>query len=83
MKDGPVLKWAIRKPDIAGPTRRPALKLAELRLTALATSECPTISEVNAWRIGASIADEIPRTAAPTNTCQSSMRSMTTNIPIP
>ena len=44
--DGPVLKRAIRKPDNAGPTRRPALKLAEFRLTALATSECPTISAV-------------------------------------
>ena len=68
--DGPVSKRAIRKPDKAGPTKRPALKLAEFRLTALAISECPTISEVNDWRIGASKAEEIPNVNAKKNTCQ-------------
>ena len=82
MNDGPVLKCAMRKPESAGPTSLPALKLAEFRLTALATSEWPTISEVKAWRIGASIAVDMPRTAAPTNTCQSSITFAITKIPI-
>ena len=68
---------------MAGPTRRPALKLAELRLTAFATSEWPTISEVNACLIGASIADDIPSRAAPTKTCHSSIFSIITRMPIP
>ena len=69
-KDGPVSKRAIKKPDKAGPINRPALKFAEFRLTAFAISEWPTISEVNDWRIGASIADAIPRVSAKKNTCQ-------------
>jgi hypothetical protein len=61
----------MRKPEMAGPINRPALKFAEFRLTAFAKSEWPTISDVNDCLIGPSIAPEIPRTAAHTNTCQS------------
>ena len=68
--DGPVSKRAIRKPDSAGPIKRPALKFAEFKLTAFAISEWPTISEVKDWRIGASRADEIPRVSAKKKTCQ-------------
>ena len=70
-KEGPVSKLAIKIPESAGPTKRPILKLAELRLTALATSSSPTISAVKLCLIGASMAEAIPSTAAQTNTCQS------------
>jgi hypothetical protein len=36
--DGPVPKAAMRKPETAGPIRRPALKFAEFRLTAFGKS---------------------------------------------
>ena len=81
--DGPVSKRAIRKPDSAGPTKRPALKLAEFKLTAFAISEWPTISEVNDWRIGASTAEEIPKVAAKKNTCQTCTWPVKTNSPSP
>ena len=65
-------KAAISKPDSAGPTKRPALKFAEFRLTALGRSSWPTMSAAKVWRTGASIAVEIPSTAANANTCHSS-----------
>ena len=80
-KEGPVSKLAINTPERAGPIKRPALKFAELRLTALATSLSPTISAVKLCLIGASIAEAIPRTAAQTKTCQSSITSATTKMP--
>ena len=81
MNEGPVPKAAISRPEIAGPIKRPALKFAELRLTAFGKSLCPTISAANAWRTGASIAVEIPSTPAKTNTCHKAMCSDITRAP--
>ena len=81
INEGPVPKAAIKPPEIAGPTRRPALKLAEFNETALGRSVCPTTSVVKAWRTGASIAVEIPKIPASTKTCHSAIRSVITSAP--
>ena len=70
MNDGPVPNAAIDKPESAGPIMRPELKLAELRLTAFATSFFPTTSALNAMRTGASTALDTPSTKARMNICQ-------------
>ena len=79
--DGPVPKAAIIKPDSAGPTSLPKLKLAELRLTAFGTSTTPTISEVKLCRTGLSIASATPRAKAKAITCQICTLLVTTSIP--
>ena len=48
IKEGPVPNHAMSSPERPGPTRRPALKFAEFKLTAFAISLLPTISLVNA-----------------------------------
>ena len=48
------------RPATAGPMIRAPLKTAELRATAFATSPRPTISTVNAWRVGMSTALVMP-----------------------
>jgi hypothetical protein len=68
-------------PATAGPTSRALLKMVELRPTALVSRSGPTISETNACRTGASIAETEPRAAASTKTCQSSMASEATSSP--
>ena len=62
----PPPKAAMRTPARPGPTRRAALKLAELRPTALLRSTGSTISETNDWRAGASKAEAEPSRKART-----------------
>jgi hypothetical protein len=57
---------AIRTPATAGPTRRAALKLAELRPTAFVRSSASTISDTKLWRAGASNAEATPSAVAST-----------------
>ena len=61
--------------------RRPALKFAEFKLTALETSSSPTTSDVNAWRTGPSTALEIPSTNAKIQTCKIFTTSVNTSKP--
>ena len=72
-------KKPIVRPAIAGPTIRAPLKIAELRATALATSSRPTISTVNAWRVGMSTALVMPRIVASTRICHTWTVSVTTS----
>jgi hypothetical protein len=68
-------------PATAGPTSRAPLKIVEFRLTALASSPGPTISETNACRTGASTAATAPSPPASTKTCHSATTSAATRIP--
>ncbi len=61
---GPVPTQAISKPAMAGPVSRAVLNEAEFNATALEMLSCPTSSETNAWRDGASMAPAIPRQRA-------------------
>jgi len=70
MKQSAVPTTAIRTPPTAGPTMRAALKTAELRAIALATSSLPTISTTNDWRAGMSTVLTRPSRNASTKTCQ-------------
>ena len=69
-KATPMSKIPISTPATAGPTIRAALKIAELRATALPMSSRPTISMTKAWRVGMSIALVQPRMNAIRITCQ-------------
>ena len=51
---------AMKTPPIPGPSRRAALKLAELRLIALGSRSMPTTSLTKAWRAGPSKAIAMP-----------------------
>ena len=62
----PPPRAAMSTPASAGPTMRAALKLAELRPTALVRSAGSTISDTNDCRAGASKAAPTPRTKAST-----------------
>ena len=53
-KHRPTPSEAMRRPPTAGPSRRPLLKTALFRATALDTNSGPTISMVNDWRVGRS-----------------------------
>ena len=73
----PLMKKAIEmsntpivSPATAGPTIRAALKIAELRATALPMSSRPTISMTNDWRVGMSTAFVQPRAKARRTICQ-------------
>ena len=57
---------------------RAPLKIAELSATAFATSSRPTISTVNAWRVGMSTAFVMPSSDASTRMCQTCTVSVTT-----
>jgi hypothetical protein len=74
-------KAAINRPDRAGPTKRPRLKFAELRLTAFGTSALPTISEVKLNRAGWPTASAMPSVKARAMTCQICTLLVTTRIP--
>ena len=65
------------RPAIAGPTIRAPLKIALLRAIALGTSSRPTISTVNAWRVGMSTALVMPRMVASTRMCHTCTVSVT------
>lgn len=70
---------ATATPAMAGPTARAPLKIAELRPMALVRSALPsTISTMNAWRAGMSIAWVAPRAMANTITCH----TWTTPVPV-
>ncbi len=72
---------AMSRPATAGPTRRAALKEAELSPTALERSSGPTISETNDCRAGASKAVPTPKTRAATRTCQVCTTPVTASRP--
>jgi hypothetical protein len=63
-KTQPVSVAAMITPASAGPAIRALLKVAELRLTALATSAVPTISTTKDCRAGTSSALATPSRAA-------------------
>jgi len=71
----------ISSPAREGPTRRAPLKIVELRLTALARSPGPTISETNDCRTGASMAATEPSAPASRKTCQRATVPVATRIP--
>jgi hypothetical protein len=55
---------ASKAPAMTGPTIRVMLKMEELSAMALPRSSRPTISIMNAWRIGTSKATQVPRMGA-------------------
>ena len=69
-KQTPTPATATTTPPAAGPTTRAALNRLELRATAFGSSSRPTISNVSAWRAGASSTSTVPRRPASSSTCQ-------------
>lgn len=66
----PVPISPISTPEIAGPMMPARLNTIELSPTALGRCSGPTISMVNDWRVGASIAAAHPIAQATAITCQ-------------
>ena len=73
-------KKPIVRPAIAGPTMRAPLKIARVEGDGVgARPRGPTISTVNAWRVGMSTALVMPRIVASTRICHTCTVSVTTS----
>jgi hypothetical protein len=79
-KQAAIPTMPIANPATAGPMIRAALKIDELRPTALPMSSRPTSSTTNDWRVGMSIAFETPSRNARTRMCHTSTRPVAVRI---